>query len=95
VQESAQEEERVRQLAVARTDLDQVHALVAARRQEALAAGADQLARDVFDQAHVRQLDGDGLASRKDLVGATRAYREAAERYGEAVIKARAARGTR
>ena len=95
VKEAAQEEERVRQLAVARTDLDQVHALVAARRQEALAAEADQLARDVFDQAQVRQLEGDGLASRKDLVGATRAYREAAERYGEAVIKARAARSTR
>jgi eukaryotic-like serine/threonine-protein kinase len=95
VKEAAQEEERLRQLAVARTDLDQVHALVAARRQEALATEADQLARDVFDQAQVRQLEGDGLASRQDLVGATRAYREAAERYGEAVIKARAARGTR
>jgi serine/threonine protein kinase len=92
VKEAGQEEERVRQLAVARTGLDQAHALVAARRQEALAAEADNLARDLFDQAQARQVEGDGLVNRKDLAGAARAYREAAERYGEAALKARAAR---
>jgi eukaryotic-like serine/threonine-protein kinase len=95
VREAAQEEERVRQLAVARTGLDQAHASVAARRQEALAAEADNLARDLFDQAQATQVEGDGLVSRKDLAGAARAYREAAERYGEAARKARAARATR
>jgi hypothetical protein len=95
VKEAAQEEERDRQLAVARAGLDQAHALVAARRQEALTAEADNLARDLFDQAQARQVEGDGLVSRKDLTGAARAYREAAERYGEATLKARAARSTR
>jgi eukaryotic-like serine/threonine-protein kinase len=93
--EAAQEEKRVRQLAVARTGLDQAHAVVATRRQEALAAEADNLARDLFDQAQARQVEGDGLVSRRDLAGAARAYREAAERYGEAALKARAARATR
>ena len=92
VREAPQEEERVRQLTVERTSLDEAHALASARRQEALAAEADNLARDLFDRAQARQVQGDGLASRKDLAGAARAYREAAERYGEAALKARAAR---
>jgi hypothetical protein len=90
--EAPREEDNERQLAQLRAGLDQAHAAVAARRQQALAAEADQLARDLFDQAQARQVEGDGLASRKDLAAAARAYRDAAERYGEAAARARATR---
>jgi len=90
--EVPREEEKERQLALLRSDLDQAHAAVAARRRQALAAEADQLARDVFDQAQTRQVEGDGLASRKELAAATRAYRDAAEGYAAAERRARAAR---
>jgi hypothetical protein len=93
--EAPREEENERQLARLRTGLDQAHAAAAARRQQALAAGADQLARDLFDQAQARQVEGDGLASRKDLVAAARAYQDAAARYEEATARARAARPAR
>ena len=90
--EAPREEEKERQLARLRSSLDQAHAAAAGRRQQALAAEADQLARDLFDQAQARQVEGDGLASRKELAAAVRAYQDAAERYGEAAIRARAAR---
>jgi serine/threonine-protein kinase len=93
--EAPREEENERQLARLRTSLDQAHAAATARRQQALAAGADQLARDLFDQAQARQVEGDGLASRKDLVAAARAYQDAAARYAEATARARAARPAR
>jgi serine/threonine-protein kinase len=95
VKESALEADLTAQAAKLRTNLDEAHAAVAARRQQALAAGADNLARDVFDRAQARQVEGDELATRKDLAGAARAYREAAERYGEAMSRARAARPAR
>jgi hypothetical protein len=90
--EAPREEEKERQLARQRASLDQAHAGVAASRREALAAQADQLAKDLFDQAQARQVEGDGLAGRKELAGAARAYQEAAERYGQATARARAAR---
>jgi hypothetical protein len=93
--EAPREEENERQLARLRTSLDQAHAAAAARRQQALAAGADQLARDVFDPAQARQVEADGLASRNDLVAAARAYQDAAARYEEAAARARAARPAR
>ena len=92
VKEAAVEAEKDAQLAVLKASLDQAHASVAARRQQALAAEADNLARDLFDRAQARQVEGDELAGRKDLAGAARAYREAAARYGEAMVRARAAR---
>ena len=93
--EAPREEEKAQQLAQLRAGLDQAHAAAAARRQQALSVQADQLARDLFDQAQARQVEGDGLASRKDLAGAARAYQEAADRYGEAATRARAARPAR
>ena len=92
VPEARQEAERDRQLAPLKASLEQAHAAAAARRQQALAAEADRLAQDVFDQAQARQVEGDGLANRQDLAAAARAYQDAAERYGEAMLRARAAR---
>jgi len=93
VQEVPAEEEKQRQRSLLQANLDQAHAAAAARRQEALAAEADKVARDVFDQAQAKQVEGDSLLSRKNLAAATRAYQEAADRYGEAVVRARAVRG--
>jgi serine/threonine-protein kinase len=93
--EAPREEENQRKLAALRASLDEAHAAVAARRQEALVAQADQLARELFDRAQARQVEGDGLASRKDLAAAARAYQEAAAHYDEATARARTARPTR
>ena len=86
------EEEKARQQTVLRSTLDEAHASAAARRQEALSAEADKVAREVFDQAQAKQVEGDRLVSRNDLIAATRAYKEAAGRYAEAIVRARAVR---
>jgi eukaryotic-like serine/threonine-protein kinase len=93
LQEVPAEEEKERQRSLVQANLDQAHAAAATRRQEALVAEADKVARDVFDQAQAKQVEGDNLVSRKNLAAATRAYQEAADRYGEAVVRARAVRG--
>jgi hypothetical protein len=91
-QEVPAEEEKDRQQNVLRSTLDEAHAAVAARRQEALTAEADKVAREVFDQAQAKQVEGDRLVSRNNLIAATRAYKEAADRYAEATVRARAVR---
>ena len=93
LQEAPAEEEKEHQRSLLKSNLDQAHASAAARRQEALTAEADKVARDVFDQAQAKQVEADGLANRKDLAAAARAYQEAADRYGESVVRARAVRG--
>jgi serine/threonine protein kinase len=92
-QEAPAEEEKERQQSVLRSTLDEAHAAAAARRQEALTAEADKVAREVFDQAQAKQVEGDRLAGRNNLIAATRAYKEAADRYAEATVRARAVRG--
>ena len=91
-QEAPAEEEKARQQTVLRSTLDEAHAAAAARRQEALSAEADKVAREVFDQAQAKQVEGDRLVSRNNLIAATGAYKEAAERYAEATVRARAVR---
>jgi hypothetical protein len=91
-QEVPAEEEKNRQQTALRSTLDEAHAAAAARRQEALSAEADKVAREVFDQAQAKQVEGDRLASRNNLIAATRAYKEAADRYAEATVRARAVR---
>ena len=93
--EAPREEDKQRKVGALNASLDQAHAAVAARRQEALTAQADQLARELFDQAQARQIEGDGLTSRNELAAAARAYQEAAARYGEAAARARATRPAR
>jgi hypothetical protein len=91
-QEVPAAEEKDRQQTALRSTLDEAHAAVAARRQEALSAEADKVAREVFDQAQAKQVEGDRLVSRNNLIAATRAYKEAADRYAEATVRARAVR---
>ena len=95
VPEATREAEKRGQLAPLTASLEQAHAAAAAQRQQALAAAADHLAKDVFDQAQARQVEADGLENRQELAAAAQAYRDAAERYGEATLRARAARATK
>jgi hypothetical protein len=95
VQEARRESERDGQLAPLTASLEQAHAAAAAQRQQALAAEAHHLAKDVFYQAQARQVEADGLENRQDLAAAARAYQDAAERYGEATLRARAARAAK
>jgi hypothetical protein len=90
-QEARQEGERDRQRAPLKASLEQAQATAEARRQQALTAGADRLARELFDHAQARHTEADKLAKQQDLAGAAQAYRDAAERYGEATFRARTA----
>ena len=92
-QEAPAEEEKDRQQSQLKANLDDAHAAAAARREEALTAEADKVARDVFDQAQAKQVEGDRLVSRNNLIAAARAYKEAADRYAEAIVRSRAVRG--
>ena len=101
---SAQSKEREAMAALGRSDYAAAVGLFGQAQSEYQAATAEapreeenerQLARDLFDQAQIRQVEGDGLASRKELAAAARAYQDAAERYGEATARARAARPAR
>jgi hypothetical protein len=95
VQEARREAEKDAQIAPARARMEQARAAAATRRQQALAAEANHLARDAFEQAQARHLAGDELANRQDLAGAAGAYQDAAQRYGEATVRARTARAAK
>ena len=61
------------------------------RREQAVKAEADRLAKDLFDAAQAKQAEADGLASRQNFAAATPAYQDAAERYMEAAGRAQMA----
>jgi hypothetical protein len=73
-------------------DARQARTLVAtarSRRELAAQAGADMLAKDIFDAASARLSEGDKLAQAQDWTAALRAYQEAADRYGAAERRVR------
>jgi hypothetical protein len=82
-------------VAALRGALDLARAAAAERRREAVQAEAPQLAKPGFDGAQARLADADALAARQSLPGATQAYQEAAQRFGEATRVARAQRDAR
>ena len=55
-----------------------------ARRTEARTAGAERLAKDVFEAAQSRHMDADRLDKARDFSAAAQAYRDAAKLYQEA-----------
>jgi len=95
VPEARREAARRGQIAPLMAGLEQAHAAAAEGRQQALAAEAHYLAKDIFDDAQARQVEADGLESRAELAAAALAYRDAGERYREATLRARAARTAR
>src|SRR4030095_4296419 len=62
------------------------------RREEALKAEANRLAKDVFDAAQATQTEAEGLSGRQNYHGASLAYQDAAERYMEATQRAQGVR---
>jgi len=87
--------EDARREAPLRISLDRAQSAANAQRQQALAAQADDLAKDLFDLAQARHGEADGLSKRQDLDAAARAYQDAAERYREATLQARASRAAK
>src|SRR5262249_34468368 len=90
-QEATQQAERDIQLEPVRASLDHAYAAAAAERTRALGADAHKLAADIFNEAQATQVKADGLRGH-DLVAAARAYQDAADRYGDATLRAQASR---
>jgi hypothetical protein len=53
-------------------------------RTEARTAGAERLAKDVFERAQSKHLEADRLDKARDFPAAAQAYRDAAQLYQEA-----------
>ena len=75
--------------------LDQLRATVTTARERATKAEATALAADVMSRAQTAQADGERLSTAGDVKGATAAYQDAADRYGEAERAALAKREQR
>jgi hypothetical protein len=90
--EARREADAERELAPVKAALEESRATVAARRQQALKAEADQLAKGVFAAAQARHVQADGLVDRRDLAAAVQAYQDAAEGYRQAMLRAQSAR---
>ena len=92
VEEARREAATEKQLGPVKASVTQSRAATMARREEALAAQADHLARDVFERAQARHVEADGLAGGQSLAAAVQAYQEAAKEYGAATRRAQSAR---
>ena len=90
--EARRETEREWQLAPLKASVEQARAKTRTRREEAIAADAERLAKDIFAAAQAKHVEADGLAARQSFAAAARAYGEATERYEEAAAAGRAAR---
>src|SRR5262249_25174394 len=69
-----------------------VRAGVASAREQALRSGADRLAKEPFDVARAKEAEAAGLEGQQQLAAAAQVYQDAAQRYGEAVSRARVVR---
>jgi predicted Ser/Thr protein kinase len=90
--EAKRETEKEWQLAPLKASVEQARARTRTRREEAIAAEADRLAKDLFAVAQTKHVEADGLAARQSFAAAARAYDEATERYAEAAAAGRTAR---
>ena len=90
--EARREADAERELAPVKAALEESRATVAASRQQALKAEAEQLAKGVFAAAQARHVQADGLVDRRDLAAAVQAYQDAAEGYRQAMLRAQSAR---
>jgi len=90
--EAKRETEKEWQLAPLKASVEQARARTRARRDEALAAEGDRLAKDLFAAAQAKHVEADGLATRQNFAAAARTYEEAAEQYAQAAAAGRAAR---
>jgi predicted Ser/Thr protein kinase len=76
----------------ARQAVERARTAVVSNREQALRSGADRLAKELMDVARAKEAEGSGLEGQQQFAAATQAYQDAAQRYGEAVSRARIAR---
>ncbi len=76
----------------ARQAVERARAAVVSNREQALRSGADRLAKEVIDVARAKEAEASALEGQQQFAAATQAYQDAAQRYGEAVSRARVAR---
>ena len=87
--------ESERQVAGLKSSAEQGRARMTARRDGAVKAGADKLAKDLFDTAQAKQAEADGLLRNQNFALASYAYQDAADRYTDATHRAREVREMR
>jgi hypothetical protein len=75
--------------------MEQSRSRALARREDAVKAEADRVAKDVFDAGRAKETEADGLAGRQNLTAATHAYDDAGQRYLEATGRAQGIREAR
>ena len=85
----ARQRQRDAEQAAARRATDEMRAKAHADRDQAVKAGADTLAKDLFAAAAAKEGEGERLVAGQNLGGATQAYRTAAEGYTEATRRAK------
>jgi serine/threonine protein kinase len=73
-------------------ELERLRSAIASSREQALRSGADRLAREVFDGARAKETEAVGLEGQQQLAAAAETYRDADQRYGEALSRAQVAR---
>src|SRR5207244_2890398 len=90
------ERDQVQSVAVApsgpREEAEQARSRMTAARQAAERVAAGFYARQRFASAQSKERDGDAALGKADYAAAARAKQGAADRYGEAALRARAAR---
>jgi predicted Ser/Thr protein kinase len=91
-QESRRESETDGRQATVKASVEQARARTASRREQAVTAQADRLARSLFEMAEAKHGEADSLAKRQDLTAAAQAYQDAAQLYVDAALRAQAAR---
>jgi tetratricopeptide (TPR) repeat protein len=84
-----QRQEAEEAAAAARRSTSEMRVRALADRDQAVKAGAEMLAKDLFASATARESEGDRLAGAQDIVAARQAYQDAAERYLEAGRRAK------
>jgi hypothetical protein len=87
--------EETTRLAASTQDLAAARAAATAGRDLARKSEADRQATELFDAARSRESQAEALADRQQLGEAAAAYRDAAQRYGEAVRRTQMVRQAR
>jgi hypothetical protein len=74
---------------------EQLRARAAGRRDAAVKAEADRLAKDLFERGQAKQSDGDAQFGEQKFQAAAQSYQDAAQRYLEATARAQGVRDAR
>jgi hypothetical protein len=84
-----------RQVATLKAAAEQMRGRTVNRRDQAVKAEANRLAKDLFDVAQAKQAEAEGLAGRQNFAAASQAYQDATDRYLEAILRTQVVREAR